>query len=117
MQALIQRVHVLDDAALDARGHTAVDLELRTRDGRSSSLSLDIAPGFPGHPLTEAQHQQRFADCMAYAPWPLAADEATALREDIDALAGREHALGLWRVLFDGAGRREAGAGRSQTGR
>lgn len=69
--AMIERVHVVADAAMNARGHTAVDVDLRLRDGQLHHRQLDIAPGFPGHDLTDAQQQARFADCMAYAPTPL----------------------------------------------
>ncbi|MCW5633868.1 MAG: MmgE/PrpD family protein [Rubrivivax sp.] len=100
VQAMVGRVQVIGDAALDARGHTAVDVALVARDGRRRELSLDIAPGFPGNPLGEAEHQRRFDDCMAYAPWPLAPAAARALREGIDALGGLDDALALWRPLF-----------------
>ena len=68
---LIERVTVEPDAALDARGHTAVDVLLHTDDGRTHARSLDIAPGFPDNPLSDAQQRARFDDCMAYAPRPL----------------------------------------------
>jgi len=100
VQALIGRVQVIADPALDARGHTAVDVAVVLRDGRRRELSLDIAPGFPGNPLSEAEHQRRFDDCMAYAPWPLRGDEARAVREGIDRLAQVDDALALWRPLF-----------------
>jgi len=67
---LIERVTVEPDAALDARGHTAVDVLLLTDDGHTHARSLDIAPGFPDHPLSDAQQRARFDDCMAYAPRP-----------------------------------------------
>ena len=44
----VERIQVDADPALDARGPTAVDLDVRTVDGRALSRSLDIAPGFPG---------------------------------------------------------------------
>ena len=56
---------------MNPRGHTAVDLVLRTEDGRVFERGLDIAPGFPGNDLSDAQQQARFDDCMAYAPRPL----------------------------------------------
>ena len=49
-------------------GHTAVDLKVETSDGKMHARSLDIAPGFPGADLDEAQHLARFDDCLAYAP-------------------------------------------------
>jgi hypothetical protein len=47
--------------------------------------SLDIAPGFPGNELSDAQHEARFADCMAYAPRPLPPAQAAALSRALDA--------------------------------
>ena len=85
--ALVGRVHTVGDPAMDARGHTAVDIVLTTTDGTRHARGLDTAPGFPGRPLSEAQHRQRFADCMAYAPRPLAAAQQQALRDGIDGLA------------------------------
>ena len=49
---------------------------------------LDIAPGFPGAALTEAQHLARFNDCLAYAPLPVAAAQNGTLMQ---ALAALEH--------------------------
>ena len=74
---------------------------MRSRAGGARELSLDIAPGFPGNPLSEAEHERRFDDCLAYAPWPLAADTARALREGIAALTSAERALPLWAPLFE----------------
>lgn len=86
--ALAARVHTVGDPAMDARGHTAVDIVLTTADGTRHARGLDIAPGFPGRPLSDAQHRQRFADCMAYAPLPLPSAHASALLEGIEGLAG-----------------------------
>ena len=47
------------------------DVRIRTTDGRVFERGLDIAPGFPGNDLSDAQQQARFDDCMAYAPRPL----------------------------------------------
>jgi len=71
LRPLIDRIAVLADPELDARGHTAVDLAVTTHDGRLLTRSLDIAPGFPGADLTDAQHLARFEDCLAYAPYPV----------------------------------------------
>lgn len=68
---LTKRIAIISDAALNARGHTAVDLMIRTRSGNDYSESLDIAPGFPGNPLNDAEHKSRFDMCMRYAKNPL----------------------------------------------
>lgn len=84
LQPLLQRITVLADPALDARGHTAVDLAITTTDGRQLRAGLDTAPGYPGAALSEAQHQARFDDCLAYAaaaaPRALAPGQARALQ-------------------------------------
>ncbi|RVT54089.1 MmgE/PrpD family protein [Rubrivivax albus] len=85
--ALAACVHTVGDPAMDARGHTAVDIVVTTTDGARLERGLDIAPGFPGRPLSEAQHAQRFADCMAYAPFPLPADRLPVLSDGIGRLA------------------------------
>jgi 2-methylcitrate dehydratase PrpD len=71
VQQLIPRVRIEGVAAMDPRGHTAVDVVLHTIDGRHFERGLDIAPGFPGNDLSDAQQRSRFDDCMAYAPRPL----------------------------------------------
>jgi hypothetical protein len=83
LRPLIARIDVIADRALDARGHTAVDLEVTTHDGRTLSRSLDIAPGFPGAELDDAQHRARFDDCVAYAPHRPTAEQ---LQRFLDAL-------------------------------
>ncbi len=77
--ALIDRVKCIGDPALDARGHSAVDVTITTVLGRSHSRSLDISPGFPGNELSDEDHVGRFAECMEYAARPLPADSRRAL--------------------------------------
>ena len=84
--ALIERVGCVGDASMNARGHTAVDVNLRTTDGRLHHRQLDIAPGFPGNDLSDAQQRARFDGCMAYAPHPLAPEAVTAFLDDLQGL-------------------------------
>jgi 2-methylcitrate dehydratase PrpD len=86
--ALAARIDAVADAALDARGHSAVDLRIHTRDGRVLSAGHDVAPGYPDHPLSDAEHEARFSDCLDYAPraLPRAAELPGAI-ERIEALA------------------------------
>ena len=67
VQALVGKVKVIADAGMDVRGHSAVDLKLRTVDGRIGQRSYDVSPGFPGRGLSAQEHQARFEDCMTYA--------------------------------------------------
>lgn len=65
--ALIERVDVVADPAMDLRGHSSVDVAITTRDGRRHARGLDIAPGFPGNCLSDTEHLRRFHDCIDYA--------------------------------------------------
>jgi 2-methylcitrate dehydratase PrpD len=99
VRGLIERIEVTADPALDARGHTAVDLRVRTVDGRTLERSLDIAPGFPGAELDDAQHRARFDDCLAYAPRPLPPAQVQRLLEAIENVAALDDARGLAALL------------------
>jgi 2-methylcitrate dehydratase PrpD len=83
---MIGRITVIADASLDGRGHTAVDLKVEMADGKEHRRSLDIAPGFPGADLDDAQHLARFNDCLAYAPKPPSPDQAARLLAALDNL-------------------------------
>lgn len=83
---MIGRIAVVADEMLDARGHTAVDLTVTTTDGRVHRRQLDIAPGFPGADLDDAQHLARFNDCLAYAPHPPAASQVEQYLQALNAL-------------------------------
>jgi 2-methylcitrate dehydratase PrpD len=99
LASLIERIAVIADPALDARGHTAVDLEVTTTDGRTLRRALDIAPGFPGAELTDAQHRVRFDDCIAYAPHALAGAQIQPLLDAIERVAALDDARVLARLL------------------
>lgn len=64
---LVKRIAVIAEPALDARGHTAVDLVVTCQDGRVLRDALDIAPGFPGQSLSDEEHANRFRACLTYA--------------------------------------------------
>ncbi len=87
VQSLIERVEVIADPALDARGHTAVDVRIDTTDGAVHERRLDIAPGYPGNDLSDAQQRARFDDCMAYAALPLAPAQVRRFVDDVENLA------------------------------
>lgn len=70
-QALTGRVACFADPALDARGHSSVDVTITTTRGTAHTRKLDISPGFPGNELSDADHLRRFDECMEYAPRPL----------------------------------------------
>jgi len=68
---LTRRVDVIMDPAMETRGHTPVDMRVQLKDGREFFRQLDIAPGFPGNPLSHEEHEARFRDCIAYAKKPI----------------------------------------------
>lgn len=76
IMALAKKVRVIPDPALDARGHTALDMRVFTSSGDEYLKKIDIAPGFPGNPLTQKEHEERFWDCMDFAPVPLGREKA-----------------------------------------
>jgi len=100
VNALIERVEVIADAALDARGHTAVDVAVTTSDGRSALRRLDIAPGFPGNGLSDAQQIARFEDCVAYAAQPLPRRQVDAFLGGVEALESLDDARRLIDLLI-----------------
>jgi 2-methylcitrate dehydratase PrpD len=100
--ALIDRVKVVSDPSMDERGHTAVDLTIRTRHPKTFAKSLDVAPGFPGNPLTDDEHRLRFEDCMKYARKPLPPHQATQLRDAIFALDEVKDVRALIQLLVIG---------------
>jgi len=84
--SLARRITAVSDEALDARGHSSVDVTITTRDGKVHERKLDIAPGYPGNELDDAQHKKRFRDCMAYAARPLPSDKVERFLGCVDEL-------------------------------
>ena len=80
---LAKRITVTEDKALEARGHTPMDMRVRTRDGRGLFRQIDIGPGFPGNPLTREDHEKRFRDCLGFAKKPIGKEKADRLSEMI----------------------------------
>jgi hypothetical protein len=37
---------------------------------------LDLAPGFPGNPLSEEDHEKRFQECLDYSKKPVSGERA-----------------------------------------
>lgn len=87
--ALVKKVHVAADSRLDARGHTSLDMRLFTTEGGEYFKQIDIAPGFPGNPLSQQEHERRFWDCIEYASKSVPKDTAeriVSLVDDIEKL-------------------------------
>jgi 2-methylcitrate dehydratase PrpD len=83
---LIRKIEVVADDVMDARGHASVDLTVETLSGGRQRFSLDLVPGFPGNPLTPADHRRRFQDCLDYSTIGLGAAKAAGLVNAIDGI-------------------------------
>jgi 2-methylcitrate dehydratase PrpD len=81
---LTRRVDVVVDPAMEARGHTPVDMTVTLKDGRELFRQIDVAPGFPGNPLTKEEQEARFLDCIAYANKPLPKEKVEWIVERVD---------------------------------
>jgi 2-methylcitrate dehydratase PrpD len=88
VQEMIGRISCEGDPALDARGHTAVDVTITTKEGNVQGRRLDIAPGFPGNTLSDEDHAARFDDCMRYAAHPLPARQIDTFLGAVGGLDG-----------------------------
>ena len=93
---LARRVDVVVDPAMELRGHTPVDMTVTLKDGRELFRQIDIAPGFPGNPLTKEEQEARFRDCIAYAKKPLPKEKVEWI---VERVARIDH-LGDIRILI-----------------
>jgi 2-methylcitrate dehydratase PrpD len=85
-----KKITVTPDKSLEERGHTPMDMRVRTRGGREFFRQLDIGPGFPGNPLTREDHEKRFQDCLGFAKKPISrkgATEVAAMIENFEKVA------------------------------
>ena len=68
VMAFLKKISVTPDPELDKRGHTALDMRVFTTQGTQYLKQVEIAPGFPGNPLSQAEHHQHFRACLGVAP-------------------------------------------------
>jgi 2-methylcitrate dehydratase PrpD len=80
---LTHRVDVVVDPAMELRGHTPIDMTVSMKDGREFFRQIDIAPGFPGNPLTREEQEARFHDCISYAKKPLRKEKVEGIVESV----------------------------------
>jgi 2-methylcitrate dehydratase PrpD len=76
VMAFLKKISVTPDPELDKRGHTALDMRVFTRRGTEYLKQVEIAPGFPGNPLSQAEHHQHFRDCLGVAPKNVSTEKA-----------------------------------------
>jgi 2-methylcitrate dehydratase PrpD len=86
MMALSKKIQVISDPRLDDRGHTALDMRVLTGDGGEHVKQVDIAPGFPGNPLTRKEHEQHFWDCMEFSSASLPRERAEEILSQVSRL-------------------------------
>ena len=96
---LSKRILVVPDKTLEKRGHTPMDMRVRTRDGREFFKQIDIGPGFPGNPLTKEDHEKRFRDCLAFAKKPISRANAARMVSMIEDLENVEDVRALIPLL------------------
>jgi 2-methylcitrate dehydratase PrpD len=97
---LAKKIEVIPDPALDARGHTAVDMRIWTKDSREYVRGTDIAPGFPESPLTKEEHLSRFRDCIGFATQPVAEEKVAGIIDWVAALEEADDIHGLAPLLL-----------------
>lgn len=110
-QALTGRITCIGDPALDARGHSAVELTITTAQGGVHTRALEVAPGFPGNELSDADHLLRFKECMEYAAYPLPPGSLRGFLEaasDLSALTDARQLMKYLIVADDPVRRRSA---------
>jgi 2-methylcitrate dehydratase PrpD len=76
---MTKKIKVIPDEAMEARGHTPFDLRVWTREGRELFRQMNIAPGFPGNPLSEEDHERRLKDCLDFAKKRVSREKAAEI--------------------------------------
>ena len=105
---LISKITVTSDPALIPRGQTATDMEIVMANGGVYHGGIDIAPGFPGNPLTDDDHMQRFLDCIDVAPEWFERDRIGGIVAFITAVEGQPDIRALVDLLNGGESCRAA---------
>jgi 2-methylcitrate dehydratase PrpD len=97
---IARSIRVAPDESLDARGLTALDMRVVTRNGDTYSKSIDVAIGFPGKPLTQQEHADRFLACIDYAAGRFPRENAYQLVSSIEKLEEIEDIRSLITLLL-----------------
>jgi 2-methylcitrate dehydratase PrpD len=88
--ALIERITVTSAPELDEVGHTAARLIIRRSGHPICEQSIETAPGFPGNPLSQEEHLQRFRDCLSYAQQDIPVEQEDSLVASVNSLEDLE---------------------------
>jgi 2-methylcitrate dehydratase PrpD len=82
-----ENVSVISDESIAAsRVHYSSDLIVTLKDSRVLKGSIDIPPGTPKYPMTDAEHKQRFYDCVEFANKPWLTQRADAIFNGLSGL-------------------------------
>lgn len=84
--ALLKKIRVTPDPGLDKRGHTALDMHVFTKQGSEELKQIDIAPGFPGNPLSREEHRRHYWNCVEFAAQGLSREKAEKILSFVDGL-------------------------------
>ncbi len=84
---IVKKIKVTSDPALEKRVQTAVDMEVRTKQGAVYRKSIDSARGSPGNELTREEHIASFQDCVNYCGKPLPKKNPEKIISMVDKLA------------------------------
>lgn len=68
VNSIAKKVHPIAD---DNINQTAMDMEIKMKDGKIYFHHVDFPKGFPQNPLTEKEQRQKFFDCLAFVHNPL----------------------------------------------
>jgi 2-methylcitrate dehydratase PrpD len=83
---LTRKIKVTAEQALEARGHTPLDMKIVTGSGKEYLRRMDIAPGFPGNELTKEDHEERFRDCVEFAAMPIGLQNAKKIASMVETM-------------------------------
>jgi 2-methylcitrate dehydratase PrpD len=83
---IAEKVNVIADPEMNKRGHTALDMTVLLNNGKKYLEKSDIAPGFPGRPLTDEQHKLRFLNCVDFSGKPFFKEKAESIIARVDSL-------------------------------
>ncbi|MCX7856373.1 MAG: MmgE/PrpD family protein [Deltaproteobacteria bacterium] len=66
VNSIVDRIEVIPCKELDQINHTAIRMSVKTKNNVEYLKEINVAPGFPGNPLTEEEHLERFLTLTDY---------------------------------------------------
>ncbi|HME42273.1 MAG TPA: MmgE/PrpD family protein [Syntrophorhabdales bacterium] len=83
---LAEKVTVIAEPRMEDRDHTSTDIWVYTTTGKEYAKKMEIAPGAPGNPLTQKEHEERFWDCIKFAEKPLDKEKVEKIIDAVEHL-------------------------------